>query len=146
MLDLDEDKQINKAITLYYIKISKFLQCHCHPEALQRHLEIPVPSVNNHPIIADVSRKFHENGPCVHTISFRVTMDLHSLLQVPSLTGLLFYLLPEKLCTTPAQLHNFIQLSLHTTPQLHSTKPELRFCAGSNTACGVSEIRDGENL
>ena len=33
-----------------------------------------------------------------------------------------------------------------TTAQLHSTKPELRFCAGSNLACGVSEIRDGEDL
>ena len=33
-----------------------------------------------------------------------------------------------------------------TTTHLHSTKPELRFCAGSNTAHGVSEIRDGEYL
>ena len=30
--------------------------------------------------------------------------------------------------------------------QLHPTKPELRFCAGSSPACGVSEIRDGEHL
>ena len=33
-----------------------------------------------------------------------------------------------------------------TTAQLHSTKPGLRFCAGSNPARGVSEIRDGEDL
>ena len=33
-----------------------------------------------------------------------------------------------------------------TTAQLHSTNPELRFCAGSNPACGMSEIRDGEDL
>ena len=33
-----------------------------------------------------------------------------------------------------------------TAAQLHSTKPELRFCAGSNPAHGVSEIRDGEDL
>ena len=33
-----------------------------------------------------------------------------------------------------------------TTTQLHSTKPGLRFCAGSKPACGVSEIRDGEDL
>ena len=33
-----------------------------------------------------------------------------------------------------------------TTAQLHSAKPELRFCAGSNPARGVSEIRDGEDL
>ena len=33
-----------------------------------------------------------------------------------------------------------------TAAQLHSTKPELRFCADSNPARGVSEIRDGEDL
>ena len=33
-----------------------------------------------------------------------------------------------------------------TTAQLHSTKPELKFCTGSNPAHGVSEIRDGEDL
>ena len=33
-----------------------------------------------------------------------------------------------------------------TTAQLHSTKPEVRFCAGSNPARGVSEIRDGEDF
>ena len=32
-----------------------------------------------------------------------------------------------------------------TTAQLHSTKSELRFCAGSSTARGVLEIRDGED-
>ena len=35
---------------------------------------------------------------------------------------------------------------LITTAQLHSSKPELRFFAGSNPARGVSEIRDGEDL
>ena len=33
-----------------------------------------------------------------------------------------------------------------TTAQLHSTKPELKFCSGSNPARGVSEIWDGEDL
>ena len=33
-----------------------------------------------------------------------------------------------------------------TTAKLYSTKPELRLCAGSNPAYGVSEIRDGEDL
>ena len=33
-----------------------------------------------------------------------------------------------------------------TTAQLHSTKPELRFCAGSDPARSVSEICDGEDL
>ena len=33
-----------------------------------------------------------------------------------------------------------------TTAQLRSPKPELRFCAGSNPARGVSEVCDGEDL
>ena len=33
-----------------------------------------------------------------------------------------------------------------TTAYFHSTKPELRFCAGSNPARGMSEIHDGEDL
>ena len=33
-----------------------------------------------------------------------------------------------------------------TTAQLHSTKPELRSCAGSNPACNMLEIRNGEDL
>ena len=33
-----------------------------------------------------------------------------------------------------------------TTAQLNLTKPELRFCTGSNPAGGVSEICDDENL
>ena len=33
-----------------------------------------------------------------------------------------------------------------TTARLHSTKPKLRFCAGSNPVRGVSNIIDGEDL
>ena len=33
-----------------------------------------------------------------------------------------------------------------TTAQFHSTKSELWFCAGSDPAHDVSEIRDGEDL
>ena len=33
-----------------------------------------------------------------------------------------------------------------TTAQLQSLKPELRFCAGSNPARGMSEIRNGEDI
>ena len=33
-----------------------------------------------------------------------------------------------------------------TTAQLHSTKLEFRFCAGSNSARDLLEIRDGEDL
>ena len=33
-----------------------------------------------------------------------------------------------------------------TTAKLHSTKLELKFCASSNTARGVLEIRDAEDF
>ena len=33
-----------------------------------------------------------------------------------------------------------------TAVHIHSSKPELRLCAGSNPACGVLEIQDGEDL
>ena len=33
-----------------------------------------------------------------------------------------------------------------TTAQLHSSKPELRFCVDSNPPRDVSEIGDGEDL
>ena len=33
-----------------------------------------------------------------------------------------------------------------TTRQLQSTKPELKFCTGSNPIRGASEIGDGEDL
>ena len=33
-----------------------------------------------------------------------------------------------------------------TTAQRLSIQPELKFCTGSNPACGVSEICEGENL
>ena len=54
--------------------MSNFLQCYCQLEAFPRHFEISVPSVNDHPNIVDIFRKLHENGPCIQTISFRVTM------------------------------------------------------------------------
>ena len=31
-----------------------------------------------------------------------------------------------------------------TTAQLHSTKLEIRLCAGSNPVCSALEIRDGD--
>ena len=43
----------------------------------------------------------------------------------------------------PAQnLHRMVI----TAKQLHSTKPELRHCAGSKLTSGVPKIRDGEDL
>ena len=35
---------------------------------------------------------------------------------------------------------------IFTVAQLHSTKPKLRFCAGSNPVRGMSKICDGEDL
>ena len=49
----------------------------------------------------------------------------------------------EKMVSKEVVTKNLVVI---TTEQLHSTKPELRFCAGSNPARGVSEIRDGEDL
>ena len=57
-------------------------------------------------------------------------------------------------------MHRFLRLDINfredllwsrgvvvvTFAQLHLTKPELRFCAGSKPGCGVSEIRDGEDF
>ena len=37
-------------------------------------------------------------------------------------------------------LIEFLKTLVITTAELHSTKPELRFCAGSNSARSVSEI------
>ena len=34
----------------------------------------------------------------------------------------------------------------YTTAQMHLIKPELRFCAGSDPARGVSETRNDEDL
>ena len=39
-----------------------------------------------------------------------------------------------------------IRRAIVVTAQINSTKPEVKFCTGSNSACGVSEIHDGENL
>ena len=47
---------------------------------------------------------------------------------------------------------SFFNFNMHcgavviTTAQLHSTKPEIRLCASSNPACGLSEIHNGEDL
>ena len=46
-------------------------------------------------------------------------------------------------------VHNFLWrrgVMVINTAQLHSTWPKLRFCAGSNPARSVSEIRNGEDL
>ena len=55
--------------------MSQFPQCHRQPEALRRHFERPIPSVNEHPAIFNIFRKLYENGPCIQTISFRVTKE-----------------------------------------------------------------------
>ena len=37
-------------------------------------------------------------------------------------------------------------IRLYNTSQLHSIKPDFRFCADLNPARSVSEIRDGEDI
>ena len=46
----------------FYLKMPKLLQCHRQPKAPRKRA---VPSVNDHPAIVDIFRKFYENGPCV---------------------------------------------------------------------------------
>ena len=43
-------------------------------------------------------------------------------------------------------LYSSTSVVVITTAQLPSTKPKLRFCAGSNAPHGMLEIRDGEDL
>ena len=54
--------------------MSKFPECHRHPDNLRRHFERSVPSVNDYPTIFNIFQKFYENAPCIQTISFCVTM------------------------------------------------------------------------
>ena len=49
----------------------------------------------------------------------------------------------SKICTNLLWRRGVVVI---TTEQLHSIKPELRFCAGLNPACDVPEIQNGENL
>ena len=46
-------------------------------------------------------------------------------------------------CTTSLWLCGVVVI---TTAQFHSTKSELSFCTGSNLACGVLQVHDGEDL
>ena len=67
------------------------------------------------------------------------------------LTSSIIYLLFEwKLTPSPdiriLVFQTLSDVEVVTTAQLHSAKPEPRFCAGSNPARGVSEIPDGEDL
>ena len=63
--------QLSQSLSAYcYLKMPKLLQCHRQPGAPQKR---SVPSVNDHPAIVDIFRKFYENGPCSQTISFLAT-------------------------------------------------------------------------
>ena len=58
-------------------------------------------------------------------------------------------ILQEQLCLNRCRIQDIrtiVRIMVITAAQLHSPKPELRFCAGSNSARGMSEIRDGEDL
>ena len=72
----------------------KLLQCHRQPRAPRKR---SVPSVNDHPAIFDIFQKLYENGPCIQTISFRVTMlSPLSLSLSEVLASNSFHLLPVK--------------------------------------------------
>ena len=55
-----------------------------------------------------------------------------------------WWILPFVLCLKPFLVASGVVVI--TTAQLHSTNLEFSFCASSNSACDVSEIRDYENL
>ena len=48
-------------------------------------------------------------------------------------------------CTWHRTITSTYSVVVITTAQLNSTKPEFRFCAGSNPTRGASEICNGEN-
>ena len=54
--------------------------------------------------------------------------------------------LPDFTVLTPETILWCHGVVVITTAQLHSTKPELRFCACSNPACGMLEVCNGEDL
>ena len=51
----------------------KFLQCHRQPGAPSQ--RSPTSAIDN-PAIVNIFQKFYENGPCIQTISFLLTMIL----------------------------------------------------------------------
>ena len=52
----------------------------------------------------------------------------------------------KHLCRSLYCRKTLVSESLLANAQLHSTKPEFRFCASSNPACVVWEVCDGEDL
>ena len=54
---------------------------------------------------------------------------------------------PKYSDVTVVVITNEVSVVVITTAQLYSAKPaELRFCAASSPTCGVSEVRDAEQL
>ena len=84
--------------------------------------------------------------------------EVHKVLFKPSKNGRRPKPNPEAYCWRKKKTHsqrNFEKINIEkshqgvvviTTAQSQSTKAERRFSAGSNPACGVSEIGDGEDL
>ena len=70
--------------------------------------------------------------------------------EIPSLLKLFYIFFGTLLFANSYQKMIFLKWRLGVvvidTAQLHLTKAELRFCAGSNSGHGVSEIHDGEDL
>ena len=98
-----------------------------HLDVLRRNLELYCTQCEHLILLGDFNVKSNESS--MH--SFFELYGCKNLIAKPSC-----YKNPEKLSS----------IDLIATAQLHSTKPELRFCAGSNPACGASEICNGEDL
>ena len=78
--------RLSQLLLVYCYLKWQFLQCHRQPGALQRHFEISVPSVNNHPSLLTYSKNYMKiNRVC--TLFFfvwlcRVTMTRFNLLLI----------------------------------------------------------------
>ena len=63
-----------------------------------------------------------------------------------SLHNLVFFIFLDNCLLASCKIISALGVVVITTVQLHLNKPEFRFCAGSNPACSVSEIGNGEDL
>ena len=79
----------------------------------------------------------------VSTLAIYTPDDFEGSISMANDTSTKFYTMKVYLHYCLEQYHG---VAVITTAQLHSLKPELRFCSGSDTARGESEMRDSKDL
>ena len=122
-----------RSVTLLKKAIFEFLSFLCWSSLLNHHLTHPI-------IFWNIFWKWISLVKFYRLLKFQVTHqygDLNYLLSWEPQKAVAFKVL------IVTQANGAVVI---ITTQLHSRKPEVRFCAGSNPARGVSEIRDGEDL